>query len=207
MANATTQTAGTASDPETWVDRYGDYLYRFAITRVRNSSTAEELVQETLIAALQARGRFAGKSSERSWLTGILKHKIIDHFRRLAREQPVEDVEAWTRELEEPFDGNGHWRVAEGEGPVDWGTNASSALEQKEFFGVLQQCLSKLPARIASVFALREIEEQETEEICKTLNISPTNLWVILHRARVQLRQCLEIHWFGQKAGKAQSPS
>ncbi len=204
MANTTTQTANTASDPESWVDRYGDYLFRFALGRVRNSSVAEELVQETLLAALKSRERFAGKSSERSWLTGILKHKIIDHFRQSIREEPVEDIQAFDAEWENSFDAEGHWRAAEGKAPADWGQSASSALQQKEFFGVLQRCLSKLPARIAAVFALRELEEQDTETICKSLDLSPTNVWVILHRARAQLRRCLEVNWFGQKAAASQ---
>lgn len=202
MTNTTAETARTASNPETWIDRYGDYLFRFAISRVRNGSVAEELVQDTLVAALQARERFAGKSSERSWLTGILKHKIIDHFRKMAREQPVDDVQILNAELEAFFDQDGHWRADAGMGPADWGVDASSALQQKEFFSALQQCLSKLPARIAGVFTLRELEEQDTETICKSLSLSPTNVWVMLHRARVQLRRCLEVNWFGQKAKK-----
>lgn len=201
MADTAQQSAAhTTSDPNTWVEQYGDYLYRFAITRVRDANLAEEVVQETLVAALEARSRFQGKSSERSWLTGILKHKIIDHFRKTAREQPTENIEAWTEETAEPFDEGGHWRVFDGEGPKDWGNDAASSLQQQEFFAVLQQCLSKLPSRIAQVFTLREIEEQTTEEICKTLAISSTNLWVILHRARVQLRQCLEMRWFERKS-------
>lgn len=187
---------GVATDPDTWVDQYGDYLYRFAITRVRDANAAEELVQETLVAALQSKGRFAGKSSERSWLTGILKHKIIDHFRKASREKPVEDIQPWTEAMLEGFTDDGHLRVFDGYGPQDWGPSASSALQQKEFFEVLEGCLSRLPERIAQVFTLREIEQQSAEEICKELNISSTNLWVILHRARAQLRQCLEKRWF-----------
>lgn len=198
MADATQQALPLTTDPEAWVERYGDYLYRFTLIRVRDPNLAEELVQETLVAALQARERFAGTSSERSWLTGILKHKIVDHFRRRSREQPVEDIEPWTDALREPFDDAGHWRMLEGVGPTEWGQDASQAVQQKEFQDVLQQCLAKLPARIAAAFTLREIEELKTREICKILAISPTNLWVMLHRARIQLRQCLELRWFGR---------
>lgn len=188
-----------ASDPDTWVDRYGDYLFRFAMLRVRDPGVAEEVVQDTLVAALQARERFSGKSSERSWLTGILKHKIIDHFRRITRERPVDDVQPWTDEHEELFDADGHWRMTGGSSPTEWDLSPSRTLEQKEFFEALAQCLSKLPRRIADAFTLRELEEMRTDEICKALNISPTNLWVMLHRARVQLRRCVQLNWFNRR--------
>jgi len=199
MADTIQQAARPASEPETWVDQYGDYLYRFAMIRVRDPHAAEELVQEALVAAFQSRQRFAGKSSERSWLTGILKHKISDQFRKTARERPVEDIHTWGEEAVEPFGADGHWRAQDGAGPIDWGADASSALMQKEFFDALSQCLSKLPRRIAEAFTLRELEEQNTAEICQVLNITPTNLWVMLHRARIQLRQCLEVNWFERK--------
>jgi RNA polymerase sigma-70 factor (ECF subfamily) len=206
MSTATPTQSAILSDPETWVDRHGSYLFGFAMKRLRDPVLAEELVQEALLAALQSRDRFQGRSSERSWLVGILKHKIIDHFRRVSRERPAEDVAAWPDEFKEPFDEDGHWRVEEGEGPIDWGAQPLAALQQKEFQEVLSRCLTKLPPRMAEAFTLREMEELETDEICKILNVSSTNLWVILHRARLQLRRCLEVNWFGPARGGAGAP-
>lgn len=199
MAQPTTQTASAsrASDPSQWIDRYGDYLYRFALIRVRNASVAEELVQDTLVAALQSRARFAGRSSERTWLTGILKHKVIDHFRRVSREQPTDDPASSVEELG-AFDEHGGWRVHEGQAPSDWPLNPDTTLQQKEFFEALQRCVEHLPTRVAQVFVLRELEEMSTAEICKQLAVSSTNCWVMLHRARLQLRRCLERTWFGR---------
>jgi len=205
MTPPTQAQPATLSDPETWVDRHGGYLFGFAMKRLRDPALAEELVQEVLLAALQSRERFQGRSSERSWLVGILKHKIIDHFRRISRERPVENIEAWPEELANSFDEGGHWRAEEGEGPIDWGERPSTALQQKEFQDVLGRCLAKLSPRIAEAFTLREMDELETGEICKILGVTPTNLWVMLHRARVQLRRCLEVSWFGGAEGGSQA--
>jgi RNA polymerase sigma-70 factor, ECF subfamily len=183
------------SDPCTWVDRHGDVLYRYALLRLRHPALAEEVVQETFLAALQARERFSGRSSERTWLVGILKHKIADYYRQVSRERPVEDVQAWTEETREAFDG-GHWNMDQGAGPLEWGGSAESVVQEKEFREILSQCLSYLPERLAAAFTLREMEALNTKEVCKILNISATNLWVMLHRARHQMRQCLERRWF-----------
>lgn len=183
-------------DPDRWVDEHGDCLFRYALLRVRDDSVAEDLVQETFLAGLKAAERFAGQSSERSWLVGILKHKIIDHIRKSCRERPVERLDELPKNLAEQFDEINHWRVDDGFGPKDWGPDAAQACEQKEFWGVLDGCLSKLPARMAQAFMLREMEDAGSEEVCKALAITPTNLWVLLHRARMQLRQCLETNWF-----------
>lgn len=150
------------SDPSTWVAQYGDYLFRNAVLRVRHRDLAEEMVQETFLAALEARGRFAGRSSEKTWLTGILKHKVIDHLRRSSREIPVEDVERLPCEEESPFletgTWKGHWRSFQA-GPADWGGSPSDILERKEFLEVLHACLSGLPPRLARAFVLREVVE------------------------------------------------
>lgn len=190
-------TTVTAADPSTWVHQHGNALYAYALTRVRNPSIAEDLVQATLLAAFQSRGRFAGQSSERTWLIGILKHKVADHFRRASREQPVEDIERWPEALAQSFDAEGQWKPEHG--PQEWGQDAAHAIERREFQTTLADCLHKLPQRIAAAFTLREMEELKTEDVCKALQISPTNLWVMLHRARMQLRQCLEHNWFGRQ--------
>ena len=187
--NATTEDA--TLNPETWVDRYGDYLYRFAISRVRDPSVAEDLVQETFLAALGSIKSFASRSSPKTWLTGILKHKIIDYFRRKAKDSG-NDVETAVQALEGLFDAKGHWKV----GPDEWVGNPQNLYEKKEFMKVLNDCLSELSSRLASVFILREIVGETTAEICKALEITATNCWVMLYRARTYLRGCLEVSWF-----------
>jgi len=183
------------TDPAEWVDRYGDYLFRYAMLRLRDRSTAEDLVQETFLAALKARGSFSGNSSESTWLVGILKHKIADHFRHQAREAPLTDSDLGDQPDSSPFDGSGHWA----KGPTDWGGNPADLYREKKFLDQLTKCLSGLSPNHANAFTLREIEGADTGEICKGLNVSETNLWVILHRARMQLRRCLETHWFNKR--------
>ena len=192
--------AGTAEnrhmpDPETWIDQYGDYLYRYALTRLQDSAAAEDLVQETFLAALNARENFEGRSSVTTWLTGILKHKLIDHLRKESREQSVKDVESFTPRLDELFDEKGKWKTE----PSKWTVNPTELYERKEFWRILARCLTELSGRLVQAFTLRELEELSTEEICKVLNASATNVWVMLYRARMYMRRCLEINWFGVK--------
>lgn len=178
--------------PEIWVDLYGDSLYRYALTRVNDPSAAEDLVQETFLAALSARSHFQGRSSEKTWLIGILKHKIVDHYRRSIREQPLASDEMERRETDAMFNETGQWK----ERPGRWSLNPSRVFEQREFLSVLEGCLSLLPARTAEAFVLREMEGLTTKEICNTLKVSATNCWVMLYRARMQLRRCIEERWF-----------
>jgi RNA polymerase sigma-70 factor (ECF subfamily) len=187
------------SDPQNWPDLYGDYLYRFALLRTRETNVAEEMVQETFLAALRAKDRFAGQSTERSWLVGIMKHKIADHFRKVAREIPTDDIERLgTGEADENlFDRDGHWKV-DRTAPLDWPDSPAGVLEKKQFWDVLRRCLGELPPRMAQVFTLREVDEASTDEICAMLNITSSNLWVLLHRSRKHLRGCLERHHFKQ---------
>jgi len=186
------------SDPQGWLDLHGDYLYRFALLRTREASIAEEMVQETFLAALQARGRFAGQSTERSWLVGILKHKIVDHFRKVAREIPTDDIERLCagEDADGPFDQDGHWKLDQ-TAPLDWPDHPGAAVERKQFWDVLKRCLGELPPRMAQAFTLCEVDEVSTEDICEMLKMTPNNLWVVLHRARKHLRGCLEVHHFG----------
>jgi len=187
-------TPAAISDPGIWLDRHGDALYRFALMRVREPATAEDLVQETLLAALRARERFAGNSTERTWLIAILKNKIIDHFRRHARETPLPAGADSDEAIEAMFSAAdaGHWVRP----PAAW-SNPHQALEQAEFFRVFQQCLEGLPARQAQAFVLSELDGLPTDELCKVLEAETSNVWVMLHRARLRLRQCLESNWFG----------
>lgn len=179
-------------DPAEWIDAYGDMLFRYALVRLRDQGLAEDVVQETFLSALAGRKNFAGRSSERTWLVGILKHKIVDILRKRSRERQVDDIESLQNMGDEDFDETGRWRVK----PASWTTDSSALYQQKEFWEILEACLSDLPERLASAFSLKELEEMETKELCKVLHISPTNLWVMLHRARHRLRGCLEANWF-----------
>ncbi|BCA53827.1 RNA polymerase, sigma-24 subunit, ECF subfamily [Nitrospira sp. KM1] len=191
---------GLQSDPQLWVEQYGDYLFRCALLRVRDRAVAEDLVQETFLAALQSRDRFAGQSSERNWMIGILKHKIVDRFRKDVREQPAEDLNEFVRSGEDggSFDQHGHWRLDQ-TAPMDWPDHPGNILERKQFWSSLEHCVAGLPPKMAQVFTLREVDEIESDVVCRMLNVSASNLWVLLHRARKQLRQCLEINFFGRR--------
>lgn len=182
--------------PEQWLDRHGDALYRYALLQLRDQHKAEEAVQETLLAALQSRGRFKGGASVRTWLIGILKHKMLDQFRRDAREAPLDEaVLGDAEEGNDPGDDfleDGHWRSKLG----DWG-HPEAALESGQFLEILQRCLDFLPKKQARLFMLRELLEEKTEKICKELSITPTNLWTMLYRARMGLRKCLDRNWVG----------
>jgi RNA polymerase sigma-70 factor (ECF subfamily) len=157
---------------------------------LRSREAAEDAVQETLLAALAAESSFAGRSNLRTWLTGILKHKIVDTIRRTSRERPLDGVdgEATVEDLEALFDETGHWR----EPPQAW---PEQALHDKQFLAALERCLQMLPARTGQVFLMREHLGYETSDICKELGITSTHCWVLLYRARVALRDCLEKGW------------
>ena len=193
--DAAARPALTAStDPEHWVEEHGDCLYRYALLRVRRPEVAEDLVQETFLAAVKTFGSFRGKSSERSWLCGILKNKICDHFRKLGRETCFTDLEFLNDELSHKFVPQGFWNHERG--PLEWKPEAEVVMHRTEFWETFRDCLTKIPQRVADVFMLREMEQMGTAQICEALNISPNNLWVMLHRARMALRECLEMNWF-----------
>jgi len=173
-------------------------LLRYARGQLRNEAWAEDAVSDTLLAALERPQAFQGGSTLKTWLVGILKHKLIDQLRRHAREATVldrDDAEDLDAQL---FDASGHWR----ESPADWGDQPEALLGQQQFLAVLDACVDKLPATQGRVFMMREWLELDTDEICKELAISPTNLWVLLHRARLRLQGCLQTHWF-QRATSA----
>jgi RNA polymerase sigma-70 factor (ECF subfamily) len=180
-----------ANAPEEWLDRHGDALYRFAMARLRDPDAAADVVQETFLDGLRGRARFAGLASERTWLIGILKRKIIDHYRRSGREIAGLDESDESAVLD-AFDRRGLWK----NGPRRWPGDPHSDLERREFWLVLESCLTKLPAHLAQAYLAREMDEIPTEELCQRLAITPTNLWARLHRARMLLRACLERNWF-----------
>ncbi len=180
----------TANNMHNWLNEHGDYLYRFALARLRDPHQAEDVVQETFLAAIKS-PNFAEQSAPRTWLTGILKHKIIDVMRKSVREIAASDlIEDEDANMDDFFDAKGHWA----DKPQQWDM-PEDALEQKQFLGVLQTCIEKLPAKLAHLFMLRDVQETNNDEICKELNISTTNAWVMLYRARMGLRKCLEINW------------
>jgi RNA polymerase sigma-70 factor (ECF subfamily) len=173
-------------------------LLRFAQAQLRNEAWAEDAVSETVLAALAKPQAFAGQSQLKTWLIGILKHKLIDQVRRHSREVSTttqdddEDIDALL------FDETGHWR----DKPAEWG-DPEAACGRREFFEVLEVCVEKLPGVQGRVFMMREWLELDSPEICKELGITTTNLWVLLHRARLRLQTCLQERWFGVAANKA----
>lgn len=190
---SSTANAGPSATPDVWVDEHGDCLYRYALVRVRTPEVAQDLVQETFLAALRSQDKFAGRSSVRSWLCGILKNKIVDYYRTLGRETSFSDMAFLSDEFSEKFV-DGGWVHADA--PKDWKPEADVIAHRAEFWDTMRSCLGKLPDRIANVFMLREMEEISTKEICEMLSITESNLFVMLHRARMALRECLELNWF-----------
>jgi len=191
--NDTSGNRASHANPERWVDEHGDCLFRYALTRVRHQEVAEDLVQETLLAAVRTQENFGGRSTERSWLVGILKNKISDHFRKLGRETTFTDLDFYSDEHSDKFE-DGFWN--HDLGPQAWKPEGEEALNRAEFWEHLRRCLAKLPERVANVFLMREMDDVSSKEVCATLNISESNLWVMLHRARMALRQCLEMNYF-----------
>ena len=177
------------SDFRSRVEAERPYLLRYAGLQLRDPHAAEDAVQETLLAALAGEASFGGRSNLRTWLTGILKHKIVDAIRKSSREAPAASED----EFDALFDERGHWI----EMPGAW-ADPEAALDQQRFFAVLEQCLKRLPDKIAQAFMMREHLGLDTGEICKELAVTPTHSWVLLYRARMALRECLTKEWFGK---------
>ena len=167
-------------------------LLRYARLQLRNDAWAQDAVSETLLAALEHPNAFSGRSQLATWLIGILKHKIIDQLRRRSREEPLQwELEPDREEQHIEFSADGHFAHP----PADWG-DPEASLREAQFLRVMEACVADLPAQMGRVFLMREWLELESDDICKELAISTTNLWVLLHRARLRLRACLEIKWF-----------
>ena len=180
------------TNPREWVSSHADYLYDFALSRINDEELARDLVQETFLAALERVNTFEGKSTVRTWLTAILKNKIIDVYRRKANFQYT-NVNAGSEAIDFFDADNGHWKNAYA--PKAFGIEEQHALDNKEFNGVLRQCMDKLPSLWLSVFTLKHIDEASTSVICDQLKISSANFWVIIHRTKVNLRACLQKNW------------
>lgn len=180
------------ANPNNWVNLHGDYLYNYAYSRVQSKETAEDLVQETFISGLKSIKSFRGESSELTWLVAILKRKVIDHYRKLSRKK-----ETIASQFSTPFQDNGdfegQWILERT--PKDWQIKHEDPMRQSEFIFILEMCIAALPEKWRSVFVLKVMEEIKSEEVCKEIGCSSSNLWVIIHRARLQLRECIEIRW------------
>lgn len=193
-----TNSKPTADDVTEWLTEFGDPLFRYALKRVGQRDLAEDLVQDTFVAALRSADGFQGRSKILTWLIGILRHKIADHMRKLARER---DAKQRTDESHAGIFHNGNWRVEVKPWPSGSADPVASMVNQ-EFWQVLETCRAKLPDKLAAVFHMRDLEELPMAEICETLEISTSNLSVRLHRARVLLRECLDQNWFAARRKK-----
>jgi len=182
-------------DPSTWIELYGDYLYRYALMRVNNPSVAEDLVQETFLAGIKSLKNFGGRSTLKTWLTGILKFKVMDYYRKSSREQTFTQLSSFYEgEEKDHFGENGHWLKGDFS-PADWSAEQWENVDRKEFMTQFLQCADKLPPKIKQVYLMREVDAVDSKDIVEQLNITPQNLWTILHRARMALRKCLQDNW------------
>ncbi|MCD0467015.1 sigma-70 family RNA polymerase sigma factor [Flavobacterium sp. ENC] len=180
-------------DPNNWVENYSDYLYSYAAVRLYDDELAKDLVQETFLAALAAMKGFNGLSSEKTWLTAILKHKIADVYRSRSSGLRTNNRAAQGQE-EEFFDpDNGHWNS--GHNPAEYFCEQPDIIEDREFQAILQACMKKLPALWLAVFTMKHVDEEPSKSICEVMGLSPSNFWVIIHRAKVNLRSCLQKNW------------
>ncbi len=173
-----------------WVNDYSDILYGYVVQRVRDTDTAKDLLQETFLAAWRNVDKYNGDASVKTWLFTILKNKIIDHYRRVSTKQTEELAYGDADNDSHYFDKTGHW--TEDTYPSEWGI---LPIESKEFYAILDKGIKKLKEIQAAVFSMKYLDDMESEEICKVLNITPSNYWVLIHRAKVQLRAHLESNW------------
>jgi len=179
------------TQPEQWVDEYGDYLYRFALLRLKDPATAQDAVQETFLAGIKGLDQFDGRVDVKYWLRGILRNKIVDHSRKSVREHPVEDTEGI-----ELIDRFAFKLFGVADRPTKpWQFDPARDYEKNEFWKAFEHCLGKLNDSMRQAFVLKMLEGMPTDEICKVMNIQPNNLWVLNHRARNQLKSCLEQNW------------
>jgi RNA polymerase sigma-70 factor (ECF subfamily) len=185
----------SADDPDA-LQTHRSYLLRYAMLQLRDPHLAEDAVQETLVAAIESRSKFSEQSSLRTWLVGILKHKILDMLRRQAREPQLNVAEGEDEDdlIASLFEKDGHWSAM----PQTWG-DPEKSMENAHFWETFELCNQRMPINTARAFMMREFMEMTTEEICQELAISTTNCWVLLHRARLALRECLSLHWFEKR--------
>jgi len=182
-------------EPNKWLSNHGDYLLNYAFSRLSSREVAEDMMQDTFMSALKAQPNFRGDSSEQTWLIAILKRKIIDYYRKKSTQNELTESK-----MSNPFRDTGflegHWEKSRG--PKDWSDRDPNSMHQKEFQAILEECISSLPEKLRGVFILKIMEEMESEDVCKELNCSASNFWVILHRARLRLRECIENNWLDE---------
>ena len=178
-------------DTDKWIDNYADYLYNYTIVRVNDSDLAKDIVQDTFFAGLKSAKNFEGKSSERTWLVSILKRKIIDYYRKTNSKKGQAEVRM---NFYSDGDNEGDW--IEERVPKTWENEAEKSIENKELNQQLASCIAALPEKYRLVFTMKTIQDFDTEEVCNELEISASNMWVLIHRARTQLRKCMEDNWF-----------
>ena len=179
-----------ALHPESWVDKYADYLYNYAIVRVNDNELAKDLVQETFVAGLNSAKNFKGTASERTWLVAILKRKVIDHYRKINSKKGKAEVRISYK------DGNEEGRWLEEQVADPFSKSENDSIENEELGEAIQECIMKLPPKQAQVFTMKTIQGISTEDICNELDINPSNLWVLVFRARTALMNCLNTSWF-----------
>ncbi len=180
------------ADPQKWLEQYGDLLYQYALPRVNDTSIAEDLVQDTFLSALKGLENYKGEASEKNWLFAILKNKIIDHYRKRSTEQAVLAIPDMHIMDDHWFNEEGGW--VESRMPNDW-QPASSLVERKEIQQIIAGCKDHLKTMQKNVFILKYMEDMNSGDICKVLNITPSNYWILIHRARLQMRECVEKKW------------
>ncbi|MGB3948332.1 MAG: sigma-70 family RNA polymerase sigma factor [Bacteroidia bacterium] len=187
-------------NPQNWVKNYGDYLFSIAIVKVNNRQLAEDIVQDTFLAAVNSISSFKGESSEKTWLTAILNNKIIDHYRK---KDVLKNTESYLAETEQSFndcffdssnESLGHWLSKST--PSAWISTTDDPITTTEFYRVLYDCIQKMPSKLIPVFMSKFLDEKKTEDICKDYEISSSNYWVIIHRSKLLMRTCLEKNWF-----------
>lgn len=178
-----------------WVKEYADYLFHFANQRVDDTELANDLVQDTFLSALENKDKFEGRSSELTWLRTILKNKIVDHYRKRSSglNKLMVNPPSYKEDAGDFFDENGIWR--DEFAPKPFHTGADDKLHSKEFYKILEFCMKKLPTLWNAVFSMKHIDEEDSSMICKTLRISNNNYWVIIHRAKLNLRDCFQNNW------------
>jgi RNA polymerase sigma-70 factor (ECF subfamily) len=185
--------------PETWPELYGDYLTTFAYMRVSDRDLAQDLVQDTFFSALRAKDNFQGKASEKTWLISILKNKIIDFYRKTGLKDAEGNRMSGKKNVSlENFFQEGQWK--EGTRPLKWDSDLNHPVETNEFFEIFNSCVNKLKGKGAIAFKMKYIDQEDSEVICETLNITPSNYWVLIHRAKLQLRECLNKNYFDEIA-------
>jgi RNA polymerase sigma-70 factor (TIGR02943 family) len=175
--------------PNQWVNKYADQLFSYTIVRINDTGAAEDIVQETFLSAWKARDSYQGHASEKNWLYAICKNKIIDYYRRQSSGMAI----VVSGEENEYFDDLDHW--TQETRPKEWAIDYSQPVETKEFYSVLEKCRQKLKDIQQTVFVMKYMDDLESEEICKALDLTPSNYWVIIHRAKLNLRKCLEKNW------------